>query len=125
MNLGIFCGSLLLWPHFVRHFLIESPFGDIFRSLLSRISDPSSGSSNASKSAHGGKNSTQYSNRRFAKKEGFERQPSEASLELGERGGISSTTIEAGTYPEYLGDIERGKMVDGGLSRTQNIIVAR
>ena len=117
MNLGILCGSLLLWPHFVRHFLVESPFGDSVRSMFSRIVYPSSRSSNASKSALGGKISTQYSNRRFAKKEGFERQLSEATLELGERGGISSTRIETGTYPESLGDIERGKMADGGITK--------
>ena len=125
MNLGILCGSLLLWPQFFRHFLVENPIGDSVRSILSRIAYPSNRSSKASKSSYSGKTSTQYSNRRSAKKEGFELQPSEASLELGDGGGMSSTTIEAGTYPEYLGNIERSKMADGGITRTQDITIVR
>ena len=124
MNMSIICGSLLCWPHFIRQYVVDTPFGDSVRSIFSSIAHFSSQSSEASKGAFGGKSSTKYSNRKSAKKEGFERQPSEASLELGEVGGISSTTIEAGNRferPENIGGV---KMTDRGITKTQDSTVA-
>lgn len=81
----------------------------------------SSQSSKASSGAYGGKGSTKHSNRRSAKKEGFERQPSEISFELGEiggRGGISSTTIKASRHPEHHDITEQG------ITKTQDVTIA-
>lgn len=108
MNMGIICGSLLLWPHFVRHYVVQSPFGESLRSIFSSITRPFSQRSKASMGPYGGKASTQYSKRKFAKEEGFERQPSDASLELGE-GIMTSTTIEVGDHPEDPEDLGSSK----------------
>lgn len=124
MNMSILCGSLLCWPHFVRQYVVETSFGDSIRSIFSSITRFSSQYSKASKGAFSGKRSTKYSIRQSTTKEGFERQPSEASLELGELGDVPSTTIQAGNRSKYPENMRGVNLNDNGINKAHQFTAA-